>query len=422
MNYGHPIKALDEWLETMKQDGGYGGPVSHWWQSCYQFVGPGLDWRYEGLLTGYTILWTKTRELRWYERLKGATRHLIQGQFSNGSYANSRFEANPGTLGTPHEAAASLGLLRAASILPHPEIVRVAITNIEHLIDVLWDKDRHGVNDWPGIPGRVPNKLATLAEALMLGAQIGRQTGWLELADSALTDILRLQIRAGTFKGAVHQWGHGTSMRGDGRFFPYYNARCIPALVEGWRLLNNPAYLHAAEGIGDFLDRFRHADGSWPQLLYENGHRIEYPHWIAPVSDILRSYIALERPIPPVSLERLLRAQLPTGGFPTAEGFRRRYRPALKSDTSDYLDVTPVVGWNDKVLRLLAELAPHDIQMPDGGPITSDCTLPITIGPHRGWYHEDRSEMSITSEDGRPVFNWQKSEPWSMAEGEVMIR
>ncbi len=35
------------WFDSMRQPGGYGGPVVHWWQHRLRYAGPGLDWRYE---------------------------------------------------------------------------------------------------------------------------------------------------------------------------------------------------------------------------------------------------------------------------------------------------------------------------------------------------------------------------------------
>lgn len=414
---------LDEWLESMKQENGYGGPVSHWWQSCYQFVGPGLDWRYEGLLTGYARLWEKTGQAIWSRRLEVASGHLVKGQLATGSYVNSRFEANPGTLGTPHEAAASLGLMRASLALSRPDLAAVACKNICHLVDQLWDQSSRGFNDSPGVHGRVPNKLATLAEALLLGAKITGHEHWLALADSALGDIVRLQVKAGPFAGAVHQWARGRSFKGDGRFFPYYNARCIPALVEGAQILNKSHYRHAAEAIGDFLERVSNRDGSWPQVLYNTGRQIEYPHWISPSADILYAYLVLKRPLPPAAMNRLLQGQLPTGGFVTAEGFQHRYRRHVRHERPDYLDVTPVVGWNDKVLRFLAELVTRDIDVLQGTSRTSECTLPITIGNRDGWYYESQRDMVIATREGRSIFAWRKqSNHWPVVEDEVMVR
>ena len=51
---------LEAWLETMRGPGGYGGPVAHWWQQSLMYTGPGLDWRYEGIIEGYLQLWART--------------------------------------------------------------------------------------------------------------------------------------------------------------------------------------------------------------------------------------------------------------------------------------------------------------------------------------------------------------------------
>src|SRR5512143_2590227 len=59
------VFALDAWLDSQRQAGGYGGPVVHWWRDCTDFTGPGLDWRYEGIITGYINLWASTRRPIW---------------------------------------------------------------------------------------------------------------------------------------------------------------------------------------------------------------------------------------------------------------------------------------------------------------------------------------------------------------------
>ena len=53
------VARIDAWLETMRGSAskgcaaGYGGPVVHWWRQCLLYTGPGLDWRYEGIIAGY---------------------------------------------------------------------------------------------------------------------------------------------------------------------------------------------------------------------------------------------------------------------------------------------------------------------------------------------------------------------------------
>lgn len=422
MDVNGAIGALDDWLESMRQPNGYGGPVSHWWQSCFQFTGPGLDWRYEGLLTGYSQLWQKTGNFRWRNRVFGAASDLIDAQLPEGNYPNSRFEANPGTLGTPHEAAASLGLMRSVPVLGPSKIVSAVERNMDYLISQLWDEETGGFNDRPGVPGRVPNKLATLAEGLLLGAQITGRSKWLTLAQSALDDVLQLQVSKGPLRGGVHQWGRGRHRRGDGRFFPYYNARCIPALVQGAITFERSQYREAADSIGDFLERVRNADGTWPQLIYESGRRVEYPHWVAASADILHAYWVLGRKFPEGALERLYHGQLASGGFITAEGFRRRFDSRANREAVDIYDLVPVVGWNDKVLRLLTEIQQNPMPMPSREPLTIACTRRIFVGHHSGRYLETRDRMSIVLDNGRVVFDWMKGEPWSRTEGEVLVR
>ncbi|MCY0878508.1 MAG: hypothetical protein OWU84_06180 [Firmicutes bacterium] len=415
------VLALDQWLETMKQPQGYAGPVAHWWQACYQYVGPGLDWRYEGILAGYQRLWDLSRDERWRRRIDEAVGHLIAGQRPDGSYRNSRFEDNPGVLGTPHEAAATLGLLHVCRTATHPDLRYAVVKSLNHLIDCLWDKPSQGFNDAPGVLGRVPNKLATLAEVLMAGAEWLGEESWLAYARSALDDIVRFQVKAGRYQGAVHQWATGPALTGDGRFFPYYIARCVPALVEGARIFHAPSYREAAELIGDFLLRTRHDDGSWPQLLYQHGGGVEYPHWVAPLADILYALWCLGRPLPAASLAYLRQGQLPSGGFVTAEGFCARF-DGRRRPARSYLDVTPVVGWNDKVLRLLTALLSD---RPEGWPrvpIADEATVvPVWVDQEVGQFRETPEAMAIGGKRGLAFF-WEKKASWAVLRGEVMVR
>ena len=148
---------LDAWARDMRQEQGYGGPVAHWWQNRYQYTGVGLDWRYEGVLTGYSKLVAKFPDESWSKKLSRAAQDLIKGQCESGSYLGSRFEMNPDILGTPHEAAASLGLLKAIPYLKdQEEALDTARKNLDNLIDVFWDKEKGGFNDDPNYRGRVP--------------------------------------------------------------------------------------------------------------------------------------------------------------------------------------------------------------------------------------------------------------------------
>ena len=348
---------LDAWLETMRQPGGYGGPVAHWWHDQFLYTGPGLDWRYEGILIGYSELWKKTGNRQWLQRVQQATEDLKLGQTAAGSFAMSGFERNPETLGTPHEAAASLGLLQSMQVTGDRTALPTARRNLAHLVQKLWDPVARGFNDRPGTPGRVPNKLATLSQALCLLAQLTNDSHWLDWAKAAIDDVVRFQIPQGPFQGAIHQYAPD-NQHGDGRLFPFYNARCVEPLGVASHVFNDPRYLAAAHEVLKFLRYTMTSDGQWPQICYLSGQSAAYPRWIAGSAEILYAFHTLGEPLPTGPLDQLLTSQLPSGGFPTAIGFARKTRRRAPLDPPDYRDVTPVTGWNDKVLRLLSALLP----------------------------------------------------------------
>lgn len=405
---------LDTWLETMRQPTGYAGPVAHWWGSIYQYAGPGLDWRYQGILAGYATAYRKTGQHKWVERAETAARHVLAGQALDGSYRASRFEANPGSLGTPHEAAVAHGLLLGCDVLAEgPQVYMAATRGLDHLIARLWDQTTSGsFHDAVGAHGRVPNKLATMAEALMTHSSHASAAGYLEFARAAIDDILRFQVRHGPLTGAIHQWAPD-NVQGDGRFFPYYNARCIPALVLAAELFGVERYREAAEAVLQFLDRTLNDDATWPQVVYANGHRAEYPHWIAPTADMILAYRRAGRPAPAGTVTRLWQGQLPTGGFATADGFADRFNHTRRNWLPDYRDITAVAGWNDKVLRLMAELLPSGMVVPEQAFEPAEL-LTMVHGEPAIW-KETVERVTLTKLRGRRdvLYDWNKTSSWA---------
>lgn len=406
-NLAHTLAKLEAWLQTMRQTGGYGGPVSHWWQNRFRYTGPGLDWRYEGILSGYALLLEKTGSAKWSTALQNAATDLLIGQQPDGAYSASCFERNPDILGTPHEAAATLGLLRARHYLDSEEILAVAKRNLDNLMSRLWDGE--SFNDKPGIKGRVPNKLATFAQALLTFGEASGDDSYLFYARAALEDVLRFQVRKGQHAGAVHQYAPD-ARTGDGRFFPYYAARCVPPLLQGSKLFNEPRYRVAAEEIGQFLERTKKPDGSWIQVAYQGGGTAAWPRWLAGCADILLAYHSLGKPLPAASLDRLLASQLPSGGFPTAQGFARR-DGVVHLSPPDFRDLTPVVGWNDKVFRLFAELLEPATPLPEA--VVAEVHQHVRASGQLATLHEDSTSLSLTSAQGSVLYLWSKSEPWA---------
>lgn len=403
------LARLHRWLETVRQPGGYGGPVVHWWRHSLLYAGPAGDWRYEGILAGYGAL--SRREPipgRFTRALAQAKRDLAGMALPGGSYRASQFERNPGTHGTPHEAAASLGLLLANPDGPSGPFEDVARANLDHLVEHLWDPVRRGFNDQGGVPGRVPNKLATFAEALLEAGRRFHVDAYWEWARIALEAVMAYQVETGPWAGAIHQYAPDAA-KGDGRFFPYYNARCVPALLKGAAVFGEPRFREAADAVGNFLDRTKNADGSWPQIVYASGRRAEFPRWVAGSADILRAYRLLGVEPPGESLERLLTAQLESGAFPTAEGFGGN-----RKGDPDWHDLVPVTGWNDKVLRFLAEWL-GDLGEIDAPDPPGRVERPVRAGGRTMLWIEREREMALQDRDGTVWYRWQKDQPWAWA-------
>ncbi|MEM6430820.1 MAG: hypothetical protein AAF708_16395 [Deinococcota bacterium] len=401
------------WLRSMHQEGGFGGPVAHWWQNRFRYTGIGLDWRYEGILIGYKLLASKTGDVDRFRSLtEQAVSDLRAGQTADGHLTASRFEMNPDTVGTPHEAAASLGLLEVLPLLTDPEpALECAKRNVDALIQALWDEPRRGFNDGLHAVGRVPNKLATFAQTLMTLANVTGDDAYLDYARAALDDVINYQLTDGPQQGAIHQYA-ANAARGDGRFFPYYNARCIPPLVMGAQVLADARYQDAAELTLNFLTATMNPDGSWPQIVYQGGARAMWARWFAGTADTLLAYHALGEMLPDAAVSRLLSSQLASGGFMTAEGFASQISQRAGA-ALNYRDVMPVVGWNDKVLRLLSTLLPKGTSLPDAS--TQDTTVAIRVGQQRAIYEETHDFIRIYTlkAPNTVLYDWKKSAPWA---------
>ncbi|MBE2234081.1 MAG: hypothetical protein IAE85_11350 [Anaerolinea sp.] len=430
MSDAQRIANLDAWLETMRGPDGYGGPVVHWWQHCLSYTGAGLDWRYEGIISGYLALWRRTGQAVWLEKARRAGDDLLRGQLPSGNYRHSNFEQNPYSGGTPHEAAADLGLLRLAGALREASqgdweaYERAAEANLRcYAIERLWDDEAGAFRDSPDVPSLVPNKACTLAEALFAWAELrGADEPIERYALPTLHAVVSLQVQdAGRLAGAIPQ----NTLRGTvvEAYFPYYIARCIPALLRAHQLTGEARWLDAATAAGEFI--LRHIeDDALPQVLYPRGMN-RYPQWRAALGDILRALELLQ----PYGLTAhidglaatLRGACLPSGGVATARGFAAQISqhrdPAAQPDFRDPL---PAAGWVDKAFAWLAGLVPGGQPLPP--PQTAEVLLDCTAAGRPARWRETAQEMTLTA-GGRTLYHWRKGEPWArVVAPEVMAR
>jgi hypothetical protein len=357
------VYQLDAWLDSMRQPGGYGGPVVHWWGDCLEYTGPGLDWRYEGIVIGYLNLWAGSGDERWLAKARQAGDDLVAGQLPSANFRNSQFELNPGSGGTPHEAACDLALLRlglALQSLGDPAwqvYCQAAERNLqEFYIGRLWDPVAASFRDDPDQPSFVPNKSATLAEAFFAHDRLTGRSQWIErYALPALEAILAHQVLRGDLAGAIYQ--NSFAGRKVASFFPYYIARCIPALLEAYAWTGDQRFAQAARQAARFILAWQYPDGSFPQVIYPGGRVNRYPQWVAGVGDILRC-LMMANPSrqefdPNTSLDWLLAGMKTDGGLCTAAGFQEN---AILKRLDGFRDRTSVCGWVDKSFRWLTSI------------------------------------------------------------------
>ena len=414
---------LEAWLETMRGPDGYGGPVVHWWQNCLSYTGPGLDWRYEGIISGYLILWRKTGQEKWLQKARRAGDDLVEGQLPAGNFRHSSFEQNPYTGGTPHEAAADLGLLRLSLALQEtgdPCLERyfaAAERNLQcFYLDRFWDEAASAFRDIPDVPSLVPNKACTIVEALFDWAALRESDEPIHrYALPTMNAVLTLQVsEESPLHGAIAQ----NQINGQvvAAYFPYYIARCIPAFLLTYQYTGDEKWLASAIAAGAFIARQIDDNGRLPQVLYERGQKNTFPQWIAPLGDVLSALDAL-RPYgfnyESAALQSaFIDGQLPGGGFRTAFGFGSQIsQQSPNGSPDDFRDLMAVTGWCDKGFAYLATILAEDELLPE--PDLGECILPCSIRGQAATWRETAEEMNLTLANGHRLYHWRKGQNWA---------
>jgi hypothetical protein len=412
---------MDAWLDAMRGPEGYGGPVVHWWQDGLDFCGAAMDWRYEGILAGYVNLFRASGNVCWLEKARRAGDDLVRAQLPAGNFPRSSFEANPRPGGTPHEAACDLGLLQLAS-----ELVRQgdaqwrtywqsAERNIrDFLCEVLWDEAGQYFRNSPNVATFVPNKAATIVNALFAWMIFSGNAVTLErFILPSLDKIVDCQVQAPghPLDGAIDQaWRR---KQGSGRYHPFYIARCIPALVQGYDHTGERGYLRAARAAMRFIVRTGLPDGSFPQVIYGNGRVIRYPQWVSGTGDILRAMEIMKvqgmEIETEVTLGWMLAGLQPSGGMRTGWGFGRAVSQGSPG-MPEFRDLLPVCGWADKAFRYLTSQVEGDV--PTQPIVLSGFESDCTSRGRRMRYREDG--RAIECWEGEKLrYRWRKGADWA---------
>lgn len=421
---------LDSWLETMHGPNGYGGPVAHWWQNSLHYTGAGLDWRYEGIMTGYLTLFDKTGDILWLDCARQAGDDLLRGQLSSGNYRHSRFELNPYPGGNPHESGADIGLLSLAETLQSRDdetwktYADVAARNIrETYLAHLWREDTKRFYDNPSLTSFVPNKAATLVEALFLFARVCDEPDIItQRILPTLDAIIEHQISEGELRGAILQ----ASADGDPVhwYFPYYVGRCIPALLLGYEHTQDEKYRKSAQMAADFMLKWQDDDGGFVQIVYPNGRYNRYQRWVAGAGDMIRTLRMMETHGIDGDSEKsqrwLLTQQSSMGGYPTANGFASQINQRKPGNVPEFRDLLPVCGWADKTFRFITELLPDTVSMPTDRPTPRPVETACMVRGKRADYREDATMIEI-KQGGKVLYRWRKGEDWAETLADPML-
>jgi hypothetical protein len=405
------VANLAAWLETMRAPTGYGGPISHWWESNFLYTGPLYDWRYEGIIDGYRVLYLKTGQRCYLEKALEAANDLLPQLCSDGRLRNSSFQFGPVRGGTPHEAAIDAALLKLVQTLRERGLgtgdayLELATKNIEgYWLGLLWNGQ--GFRDQPYNANLVANKHGTLLEALL---------SYQHLTAKNCEDYIRacVEVVCGTQVKEGPQRG-GTVHRGIGRSklaIPIYTARAMNGLLSYYEISGDENVRKPIESAVSFMQRLFSAKGvAWG--VYGSGQLCLSPQMIAGSGDVVRflhrvhGHGFADTRVSVTHLQTLLLSQQqPSGGLPTAWGFTRK---GLTHDTAEreLRDVLPVVGWVDKTFRAFSLLLDDNIRLPASQLETHQAD--VTWLGNRCTFTETTSGMTLEDARGKARYAWRK--------------
>jgi hypothetical protein len=417
-NIDNALARLESWLESMRAADGYGGPVVHWWRQCLLYTGAGMDWRYEGIILGYLELWKRTGKPRWLAKAQRAGDDLVSAQLASGNFRASCFEMNPACGGTPHEAACDLALIRLAEVIKQAGLYgwetywQCARRNLQsYFIDKLWDPETNTFRDHIQVSSFVPNKSATLAEALFAASELSGDDVWAQAyALPNIRMVLDHQLIDGELQGAICQNSFG--FKKVEKYFPYYIARCIPGLLAAYHWSGDQQFAECARLAAEFLKRTQLPKGGWPAVLYPNRRINSWPQWLAGTGDILSALQAATAVSFDYDPERgiawLLAGQDENGGIRTAVGFSAQ-AGGQTAALPDLRDALHVVGWADKAFRYLAGQVNGD-QL--SGITLPACEIGVTLNGRKMVMIEDYQSLEVL-ESGSCTYVWRKGEAWA---------
>jgi hypothetical protein len=409
------VANLDSWLETMRSPSGYGGPISHWWESNFLYTAPLYDWRYEGIIDGYRELYLRTGQEVHLGRALQAADDLLPHLLHDGRFRNSSFQFGPVRGGTPHEAAIDAALLKLVRTLRDHKLgthklgtgekyLELAHNNLEsYWFGTLWNGQ--GFHDQPYNTALVANKHGTLLEAL-LDYEILTGVDCSLYIQACVEVVSSAQVKEGAQKGGTVHRGIGPSKLA----IPIYTARAMNGLLSYYLVKGDERVRETIELAVPFMERLLTDKGiAWG--IYASGQVCLNPQMIAGAGDVLRFFYRLhEHGLVDTSesMKRLthllLAQQQPGGGLPTAWGFSHK---GLGGEATglELRDVLPVVGWVDKTFRAFCLLLPETTLPPAQ---IASYERAVSWSGKRYTFTETASSITLTDERGKTRYAWHK--------------
>ncbi|QQR93148.1 MAG: hypothetical protein IPJ89_02835 [Candidatus Iainarchaeum archaeon] len=354
------------WLKSMRRHDGYGGPVVHYWGNSLQYTGSRSDWSIEGLIATFIALDRKTKNSQWLERARWLGEKVIQSQQKNGAYLMSNFEGTPAfwKAAQPHECGVNNGLLmlaerlRELNDLAAEKFIIAAEKNVSNiLLPCFWNEKAGTFQQYPlgqfdAAPNLfVPNKIATACESLIRLTELVGKKHYLEYAQQASNAILDHQSQEKLTQGGIFQANNRENI------ITFYTARCVRPLRLLGKMTKDPAYTRAARKAISFVASMQLSSGAFHFGIDSSGEIIHFPRFVAGNGEVLSALRTDESfdSIYSRGLAWVLSHQHQNGGFPSFEGLRQKNSCDSFLQGESWMDALPVVGWNDKILRLLAE-------------------------------------------------------------------
>jgi hypothetical protein len=399
-----------DWFTTIEQPSGFGGPVVHYWDDSLSFIGPGTDWRYEGLITGLIELEKNTKDIHYLEYARACGEYILQNQYEDGMFNDSAFEANPamGFISTIHECAVDIALVRLGMRLEKNQegegrlFIEAAKKNIDQvLIPRFWNEEKKSFQQYEkgqsdNAPNLfVPNKIATACEALLLLKEATGEKKYAQYAVHAGEMILSLQANEKPFAGGIYQ-SNDTE-----QIITFYTARCILPLHALYLKTKDQRFKNAAKKAAQFIVSQQLEDGSFA-FGYHRGKQTRYPVFGAGMGDILRALDEVGGFEAHVKkgMAFLLSLQQPTGGFASFVGLGASETASFVASWKDHLSVA---GWSDKAFRFFAEKTKGKIP-------PANTRAAFTVTCEDGTLTETRNEWNV---HGKTTLHFGKNEAFT---------